>query len=78
LADGRPYELLTRWTATVVKEEDGRWRLRAIHIGTNFLNNPILDEAENALGVAIGIGLAAGLVIGCTIGWFLGRRKKKA
>src|SRR5436305_14010218 len=45
LADGRVYPMKTRWTATVVKDADGKWRLRTIHFGTNFLDNPILDEA---------------------------------
>jgi len=77
LADGRPYELHTRWTATMVKEEDGHWRVRAIHIATNFLHNAILTEAEQALGKAAAGGLAGGLLVGGLLGWFVGRRKKK-
>lgn len=68
LSDGRVYPMPSRWTATVVKEADGRWRLRTIHFGTNFLDNPILTEAKNAVtkyatlaGVA---GLLAGLILG--------------
>lgn len=77
LSDNRPYELHTRWTATMVKEEDGRWRIRAIHIGTDFLNNPILAEAEGAIS-RVGIaGALGGLAIGGFAGWFI-RRKKKA
>jgi len=78
LRDGRPYELHTRWTATMVKEDDGHWRVRAIHIGTNFLDNPILTEAEYSLGKAAGGGLAGGLLVGGAVGWFVGRRKKKS
>jgi ketosteroid isomerase-like protein len=77
LRDGRPYELHTRWTATMAKEGDGHWRVRAIHIGTNFLDNPILTEAEHGLGKAGGAGLAGGLLLGGALGWFIGRRKKK-
>lgn len=76
LADGRPYELMTRWTATVAKEGDGKWRIRAIHIGTDFLNNPILSEAERALGFALGGGIVGGLLAGLLLGWFLFRKKK--
>ncbi len=78
LRDGRPYELHTRWTATMAREDDGRWRIRAIHIGTNFLDNPILTEAEHALGKAAGGGLIGGLLIGGGIGWYVARRKKKS
>ena len=76
LSDGRPYDLQTRWTATMVKEADGRWRIRAIHIATNFLDNPILTEAEHALGKAAAAGLVGGLLVGGILGWLLGRKKK--
>lgn len=78
LRDGRPYELHTRWTATMVKEDDGRWRIRGFHVGTNFLDNPILTEAEHSLGKAAAGGLAGGLLVGGAVGWFIGRRKKKS
>lgn len=76
LSDGRHYDLQTRWTATVAKEEDGHWRLRAIHLGTNFLDNPILAEAEGALRYALGGGAAGGLLVGLLLGWFTFRKKK--
>ncbi len=76
LADGRRYDIKNRWTATVAKESDGKWRLRAIHFGTNFLDNPILDDAKRAV-VKFGVGgLAAGLIVGLGLGFLLGRRKK--
>lgn len=77
LADGRSYELHTRWTATMVKEADGQWRIRGIHIGTDFLDNPILSEAEHALGKAAGLGALGGLLLGLGSGWLLFRRKQK-
>jgi ketosteroid isomerase-like protein len=76
LADGRPYDLKTRWTATVVKETDGKWRLRSIHIGTNFLDNPILTQAERAVVKYAAVAAAVGLVLGLPLGFVFGRRKK--
>jgi ketosteroid isomerase-like protein len=76
LADGRPYEMTTRWTATMVKESDGHWRIRSIHIGTDFLNNPILSEAERALGMGVAGGVAGGLLLGLILGWSFFRKKK--
>jgi ketosteroid isomerase-like protein len=76
LADGREYDMRTRWTAVVAKETDGRWRLRSIHIGTDFLDNPILAEATRA-AVKTGIGATlGGLLVGALLGFLAGRRKK--
>jgi len=76
LSDGRFYPMKTRWTAVVAKEDDGKWRLRAIHIGTNFLDNPILSEAEAAAKKYTAFGIAGGLVVGIGLGFLFGRRKK--
>jgi len=76
LSDGRFYPMKTRWTAVVAKEDDGKWRLRAIHIGTNFLDNPILSEAEAAAKKYTAFGIAGGVVVGVGLGFLFGRRKK--
>jgi len=75
LADGRQYPMKTRWTAVLIKEADGRWRLRAIHLGTNFLDNPILDDAKHAVVRYASIAGVVGIVIGLLIGFLVGRRK---
>jgi len=75
LADGRQYSMKTRWTAVLAKEADGRWRIRAIHIGTNFLDNPILDDAKSTAKRYVLIAAAAGLVLGLILGFAFGRRK---
>jgi ketosteroid isomerase-like protein len=76
LADGRTYDLKTRWTATIAKESDGKWRLRAIHIGTNFLDNPILTEAKSAVSKYSMLSGLGGLVVGAALSFFLVRPKK--
>lgn len=63
LSDTRKYHMKTRWTATVIKDTDGKWRILTLHIGTNFLDNPILDEAEGALMTFAGGGLIVGLIL---------------
>lgn len=75
LSDGRQYPMKTRWTAVLIREADGKWRLRAIHIGTNFLDNPILDDAKSAVMRYASIAGVAGIVIGLLIGYLVGRRK---
>lgn len=76
LADGRIYDMKTRWTAVLQKEADGKWRLRGIHIGTDFLDNPILDDAKNKLWKLGLAGGGGGLLVGAILGFFVGRRKQ--
>lgn len=77
LADGRYLKLDTRWTATVVPAEDGKWRILALHLGVNFYDNQIVHQFQNAATtyppIAGGVGLVAGLLLG-----FLFGRKKSA
>ena len=75
LADGRKYDMKSRWTATVVKEADGKWRLRTIHFGTNFLDNPILDAAKQAVVRYAALAGGIGLLVGALLGFLLARRK---
>ena len=76
LADGRIYDMKTRWTAILQKEADAKWRLRGIHIGTDFLDNPILTDAKNKV-VQVGFaGGGGGLLVGAILGFLVGRRKK--
>ena len=78
LSDTRFFPMKTRWTATVIKDTDGKWRILTLHIGTNFLDNPILSMAENSVK-KVGIsGAVVGLLLGLLIGFFLWRRKKAA
>lgn len=76
MADGRRFDMNGRWTAVTVKE-DGKWKLLAIHSGTNFLDNPVLTAIEKStLYVGAG-GAAAGVVAGLALGLFIGRRRAK-
>jgi ketosteroid isomerase-like protein len=76
LSDSRSFPMKTRWTATVINDTDGKWRILTLHIGTDFLDNPILAVAEEStkyIGIA---GGAAGLVFGILLMFLLGRRKR--
>ncbi len=60
---GSRYQIESRWTATLVKE-NGKWLLGAYHISMNTLDNPLLTAAKNALYISGAAGLVAGILIG--------------
>jgi ketosteroid isomerase-like protein len=78
LSDTRSFPMKTRWTATVSKNADGEWRILTLHIGTNFLDNPILSVAERSAKYFGAGGAAGGLVLGLLLGFAFWRRKPVA
>jgi ketosteroid isomerase-like protein len=76
--DGDVFDFVTRWTAVMVRGDDGKWRLRAIHFGTNNLDNPVLTKVKNTLIRDGIIGAVIALVIGIGIGYFVARRRSVA
>ena len=71
--DGDLFDFVTRWTAVMVRGDDGKWRLRAIHFGTNHLDNPVLTKVRNTLTRDGIIGVIASLLVGLALGWWIGR-----
>jgi len=74
MKSGKVVEMNVRWSATVVKE-NGEWKVAIAHVGTDFLNNPVLEGVEEftkMIGFGAGVG---GLLVGLVIGRMLGRAK---
>lgn len=74
MKSGKVVEMNVRWSATVVKE-NGEWKVAIAHVGTDFLNNPVLEGVEKftkMIGFGAGVG---GLLVGLVIGRMLGRAK---
>jgi ketosteroid isomerase-like protein len=78
LSDSRSFPMKTRWTATVIKDTDGKWRILSLHIGTDFLDNPILSVAESSAKYTLASGIVAGLLLGLLIGFVWNRSRKTA
>ncbi|MDR1282462.1 MAG: SgcJ/EcaC family oxidoreductase [Opitutaceae bacterium] len=65
---GHQVTMTSRWTATVVRQPDGAWKVATLHVGTNFLDNPVLKRVTSVTRK-----LACGaLVLGAAFGLFLG------
>jgi hypothetical protein len=73
--DGDIFDFDTRWTAVMVRGDDGKWRLRAIHFGTNDLDNPVLTKVRRTLTRYGVIGAIASLLVGLGLGGWIGRRR---
>jgi len=50
LADGRQFKFDSKWTATVIKEND-QWQLVALHVGVDPIDNPLIDGYRSAFGL---------------------------
>lgn len=73
--NGDTFDFDTRWTTVMVRDTDGQWRVRAIHFGTNHLDNPVLWKVRDSM---ITWGAAGALVLGGAtfgLGWWVGRRR---
>ncbi|WP_078119791.1 DUF4440 domain-containing protein [Thiosocius teredinicola] len=49
LADGRTFAFDSKWTASMIKEGDD-WKLVALHVGVDPINNPLIDGYRSGLG----------------------------
>ena len=76
--DGDRFDFATRWTAVMLRGDDGRWRIRAIHFGTNHLDNPVLTKVTKTLERYAFYALFGGLALGLIVGHAWGRRRRAA
>ena len=74
MRSGKEVELDTRWSVTLVRD-GGAWKVAMLHVGTGFLDNPVLDGVERFASI-FGIGAGAGgLLLGFALGALVGRNR---
>ena len=49
LNDGRSFTFDSKWTATMIKEGE-QWKLLALHVGVDPIENPLIDGYRSAFG----------------------------
>lgn len=74
LTTGKPYDLASRWTATLIKD-GGQWKVLAVHSGVNFIDNPVFAAAEESLILFAAGGVATGIMGTLILCWLFRRRR---
>lgn len=62
-SNGKVKTMDARWTSVVIKTEGG-WKIAAIHLSSNILDNPIINTLKGKLMLFCGGGLLLGFVLG--------------
>jgi uncharacterized protein (TIGR02246 family) len=76
LNNGMDFQIQTRWTAALVRE-NGRWLITALQSSANAFDNPIMAKARQLAIVQWGAGgLVVGVLLGVVIGRIVARRRK--
>lgn len=63
LTNGSEFLLNSKWTATVIKQ-DNSWKVASFHVSASIFDNPILDKATSSLFLIGSIGALCGVVLG--------------
>jgi ketosteroid isomerase-like protein len=67
LRDGTEFDLHSRWTATLVRD-DNRWKIAAFHVSTNMFDNGVMHTMLRKMYWVGGIGGAVVLLVGVVVG----------
>jgi uncharacterized protein (TIGR02246 family) len=71
---GLKLAITTRWSASLVKEDE-KWRIARVHFSFDLFDNPLLNGARYALGVGAAIAFLLG-AIGAGL-WLRYRKRRK-
>lgn len=74
LTSGLEFNVTSKWTATLVKE-NGQWLLSSFHSSVNLFDNPLLNKAKSMSYVFGVLGLLLGSL---ATGFFFWRKQKVA
>jgi uncharacterized protein (TIGR02246 family) len=64
--DGDSRTMTSRWTATLHRE-GGRWKVAALHMSANVLDNPVIEATRKTAHMLIAAGVLLGLIAGYVI-----------
>ncbi len=73
---GMDISLTSRWTATLVRKDDG-WKLASYHTSADLFDNPVLSLASGSLFQLATITAVIGAALGALIVFLLMRRRRR-
>jgi hypothetical protein len=76
-SNGKSVAMHSNWTALVVKD-NGQWKIKAVHTGANFMDNPLIDSLKMLALRNQVIAAVIGILLGLGAGVLLGRRSVKS
>lgn len=69
-------KLPIRWS-TVLEKEDGVWKVKVLHLGANFYDNPVIDKVSSGLKLTLYIAVAFAFILGILSQMMLAKKLKK-
>ena len=77
LANGTKLDLQSKWTATLVKQDD-RWLIASFHVSASIFENPILAAFKSWLTTCVVATAVVASIAGGIFGFLMTRRPKKS
>lgn len=68
-------KLPIRWS-TVLEKEDGVWKVKVLHLGANFYDNPVIDKISSSLKLSLYIAIAIAFFSGFLIHLVISKKSK--
>jgi hypothetical protein len=77
LSDGTVFDVKAVWVTTLLRNDDGSWRIGSFSYSSNMFDNPILDMQRQYFMIGGGIALFVVFLLAFFVGRMRGRKSAK-
>ncbi len=78
LSDGTEFDVKAVWVTTLLRNDDGTWRIGSFSYSSSMFDNPILDMQRQYFMIGGGIALFVVFLLAFFVGRMRGRKSAKA